>query len=192
MRNLRPLPPSARVIAIAAAVVLACLPSGAVAQGKGTAGTPSTPSEAPSDTPSTGPSDRPGGARGSGVGTRTAPPQAEPAPVTRDEPPVEAERWNSAAAAIWHVRGQVKVAIGYSGTRSSADDAKASAIEACKSAGGQGCKAIGAWNAGCLYITTGHTAKRAGWASGASSDAATQKCKGDGFTCKPPIGGCLD
>jgi hypothetical protein len=101
-------------------------------------------------------------------------------------------RWNSAAAAIWHVRGQVKVAIGYSGTRSSADDAKASAIEACKSAGGQGCKAIGAWNAGCLYITTGHSAKRAGWASGASSDAATKKCQGDGFTCKPPIGGCLD
>ena len=184
------------VIAIAALIALAFPATSALAQGKGSEGTPSAPpSDAPSDVPSTTPSSRPGGASGAmpgGGGGRSTPPQAEPPPVARDEPPVEAERWNSAAAAIWHVRGQVKVAIGYSGTRSSSDDAKASAIEACKSAGGQGCKAIGAWNAGCLYITTGHTAKRAGWASGATSDAATKKCKGDGFTCKPPIGGCLD
>jgi hypothetical protein len=188
---------SAFVIAIVAAVALASPASKALAQGKGTEGTPSAaPSDTPSVRPSDQPSDRPGGAAGAipgGRNTRSEPPPSvtEPPPAVTEEPPAP-ERWNSAAAAIWHVRGQVKVAIGYSGTRSSADDAKASAIEACKSAGGQGCKAIGAWNAGCLYITTGHTTKRAGWASGASSDAATQKCKGDGFTCKPPIGGCLD
>lgn len=101
-------------------------------------------------------------------------------------------RWNSAAAAIWHVGTRIRVAIGYSGTRSSAEEARLSAATACANAGGRGCKALGAWNAGCLYITTGHSSNRAGWASGASSDAAMSKCRGDGFTCKQPIGGCLD
>jgi hypothetical protein len=178
------------VIALVLAVIALAGPAtGALAQGKGTEDTPS----APSDVPSAQPSDRPGGgAPGSGLGGRSTPADSEPAPVTRDEPPAAPERWNSAAAAIWHVRGQVRVAIGYSGMRSSSDDAKASAIEACKKAGGSGCKAIGAWNAGCLYITTGHTTSRAGWASGASSDAATKKCRSDGFTCKTPIGGCVE
>ncbi len=203
MRTMRPSATSALAIALVAALALAWPAREALAQGKGSEGTPSvtpsdTPSAAPSDTPNAAPSDtpsdRPGGA---GLGGRSTPSEAEPAPPPHDEPPPPPpppppERWNSAAAAIWHVRGRVRVAIGYSGIRSSADDARASAIEACQKAGGQGCKAIGAWNAGCLYITTGHTTNRAGWASGASSDAATKKCRSDGFTCKPPIGGCVD
>jgi hypothetical protein len=184
---------SSLVIALAVALALASSANEASAQGKGTAETPSAqPSDTPSAQPSTRPSDRPGGAAGAGPGSRSTPAETEPPPVARDEPPAAPERWNSAAAAIWHVRGQVRVAIGYSGVRSSAEDARASAIEACQKAGGSGCKAVGAWSSGCLYITTGHTAKRAGWASGASSEAATNKCRGDGFTCKPPIGGCLD
>jgi len=179
---------SAFVIALVAAVALASPATRALAQGKGTG---DTPSATPSDTPSIAPSDRPGGAAGALPGGGRDTP-AEPPAAVPNEPPAPPERWNSAAAAIWHVRGQVKVAIGYSGIRSSADDAKASAIGACKSAGGQGCKAIGAWSTGCLYITTGHTTKRAGWASGATADVATQKCRADGFTCKQPIGGCLD
>jgi len=101
-------------------------------------------------------------------------------------------RWNSVASAIWRVRGRVRVAIGYSGTRSSAEDARASALDACVKAGGSGCKALGAWNSGCVYITTGHAVSRAGWASGATVEAALKKCRGDGFTCKTPIGGCVD
>jgi hypothetical protein len=192
---------SALIIAIATVIALAAPTSQVLAQGKGLQDTPSVQ---PSDTPSTRPSAKPGGA---GVGGRTAPSNTDTPPlrdqpsVPRDEPPVvrdeptptpTPERWNSAAAAIWHVRGRVRVAIGYSGIRSSAEDAKSSALGACKSAGGSGCKAIGAWNAGCLYITTGHTTNRAGWASGASTDAATKKCRADGFTCKAPIGGCVE
>jgi hypothetical protein len=180
---------SALVIAMAAAFSLAAPANQAFAQGKGVE---DTPSARPSETPSARPSDRPGGAPGAGLGGRSTPAEPEPPPVMRDEPPAAPERWNSAAAAIWHVRGRVRVAIGYSGIRSSADDARSSALEACQKAGGSGCKAVGAWNAGCLYITTGHTANRAGWASGATTDAALKKCRGDGFTCKPPIGGCLD
>ena len=70
--------------------------------------------------------------------------------------------------------------------------ARSNAIDACVKAGGSGCKALGAWNAGCVYITTGHAVSRAGWSSGATIEAALKKCRGDGFTCKPPIGGCVD
>ncbi len=129
-----------------------------------------------------------------GTGREASPQSAPaPAPTPREEPPAAAPvRWNSVASAIWRVRGRVRVAIGYSGTRKSAEEARSSAIEACKNAGGTDCKALGAWNSGCLYITTGHTANRAGWASGATSEAALSKCRGDGFTCKTPIGGCVD
>jgi hypothetical protein len=116
-------------------------------------------------------------------------PSTPPAQQVAPPPP---ERWNSAAAAIWRVRGQVHVAIGYSGVRSSADEARASAVDACRSAGGSGCKAIGAWNNGCLYITTGRSTNRAGWGSGGDIETALKKCRAYGFTCKQPIGGCVN
>lgn len=136
----------------------------------------------------------------------TAPPVNSPmnspmnSPTNAPSPPAEQrattppppQQWNSAAAAIWRVRGQVHVSIGYSGTRSSADDARESAIKACRDAGGSGCKAIGAWNSGCLYITTGHSQNRAGWGSGGDVATALKKCRAYGFTCKEPIGGCLN
>jgi hypothetical protein len=159
------------VIAIAAAVALALPVNQALAQGKGS-----------NDTP------------GGGGGGREAPAQIEPAPTPspREERPTPPTRWNSVASAIWHVRGRVRVAIGYSGARSSAEAARSEAIDACVKAGGSGCKALGAWSSGCVYITTGHAVSRAGWASGATVEAALKKCRGDGFTCKPPIGGCVD
>jgi hypothetical protein len=163
----------ARVVVVAAAVALVSPASVALAQGKGA-----------------------GDVLGGGTGGREATPQSEPAPSPtppRAAPPASPpERWNSVASAIWRVRGRVRVAIGYSGTRSSSEDARSSAIDACKNAGGSGCKALGAWNSGCVYITTGHATSRAGWASGATIDAALKKCRGDGFTCKTPIGGCVD
>jgi Domain of unknown function (DUF4189) len=160
-------------VAIATAVALASPASQALAQGKGADDTP-----------------------GGGGAGRGAPAQSEPAPSPspppREERPAPPTRWNSVASAIWHVRGRVRVAIGYSGTRASDEDARSSAIDACRNAGGSGCKAVGAWTSGCVYITTGHTASRAGWTSGATSEAALAKCRGNGFTCKTPIGGCVD
>jgi hypothetical protein len=162
------------IIAVAAAVALAQPASQALAQGKGADDTPG------------------GGGAGRGEAPARSEPAPTPAPPPREERPATQVRWNAVASAIWHVRGRVRVAIGYSGTRTSADDARSSAIDACKEAGGSGCKALGAWNAGCVYITTGHAASRAGWASGATSEAAMTKCRGNGFTCKTPIGGCVD
>ena len=133
------------------------------------------------------PVDSPGSGGGGG-------PDQAGAPVVRpddhQEPPPA--RWNSVASAIWKVRGQVHVAIGYSGIRESPDDARERATDACRSAGGQGCKTVGAWNSGCVYITTGRTTNRAGWSSGPTLADALSKCRGSGFTCKPPIGGCID
>jgi hypothetical protein len=118
------------------------------------------------------------------------PPQA-PSSSQISEPQV---RWNSAAAVVWRNRnGRALVAIGYSGTQPTEAAARASAIQACRSAGGgSGCKAIGAWNSGCLYIAAGSSSSRAAWGSGADVDAALKKCRSERVTCKQPIGGCVD
>ncbi len=101
--------------------------------------------------------------------------------------------WNSIAAALYRVKGKVHVAIGYSGTQPSEQEAIDAAVQACKDAGGgSSCKSKGAWNSGCVYITTGSAVNRAGWASGETANSAVERCKGDGFTCKKPIGGCVD
>jgi len=167
--------------AVGAALLFTAHPGPVLAQGKGLE--PGTQSDRPADAPGSG-------AGGRGVPSEMETPPAPP-PAQHQEPPPP-ERWNSAASAIWHVRGTVHVAVGYSGVRQTADDARASAIDACRNAGGRGCKAIGAWNTGCLYITTGRSSSRAGWGSGGSIAAALKKCRAYGFACKPPIGGCID
>jgi hypothetical protein len=169
-------------VATGLAVLLAAQPSRVKADGKASDSGPQN--DQPVDTPGSGAA---GGGRG--IPSQTDAPRGPP-PAEHVQPP--SERWNSAAAAIWRHRGRVNVAIGYSGVRQTAEDARASAMDACRSAGGQGCKPIGAWNSGCLYITNGHSANRAGWGSGGSIDEALKKCRAYGFACKPPIGGCVD
>lgn len=121
-----------------------------------------------------------------------APAPAPPPPPAAPPPPPPEKPWNAIASSIWRVHGRVHVAIGYSGTRSTENEARQSAVKACRDAGGTTCKSTGAWNYGCVYITTGHTTNRAGWASGDTMEAATKRCRGNGFTCKEPIGGCID
>ena len=48
-----------------------------------------------------------------------------------------------------------RVAIGYSGMRSSAEEAQSVAVAQCRQAGGQYCQSIGVMNRGCAYITLG-------------------------------------
>lgn len=122
--------------------------------------------------------------------SRSAQPVPERPPPPPPPPPPKP--WNAIAAALWRVHGRVHVAIGYSGLRPSETEARQSAVDACKSAGGRDCKSTGAWNYGCVYITTGSATNRAGWASGDSIDAATKKCRSNGFSCKEPIGGCVE
>jgi tetratricopeptide (TPR) repeat protein len=117
-------------------------------------------------------------------------PQA-PRSVKPAAPPPPPKRWNAVAAAMWKVEGRAHVAIGYSGTRPTEPEAKTRAVEACRNAGGQDCQAKGAWNFGCVYITTGHATGRAGWGSGDSVAAALNKCQQQGLDCKQPVGGCV-
>jgi tetratricopeptide (TPR) repeat protein len=127
-----------------------------------------------------------------------SPPPAPPppSPPPQSEAPAAAppapKMWNSIAASIWRVHGRVHVAVGYSGLRQTEADARQSALDACRNGGGRTCESKGAWNFGCVYITTGSTRSRAGWASGNSEDAAVSKCRDDGLSCKKPIGGCVE
>jgi tetratricopeptide (TPR) repeat protein len=117
-----------------------------------------------------------------------APPSPPPPPAPPPPPP----SWHAIAASIWKVRGIVQVAYGYSGTRANQEAANDSAVSACRGAGGPSCKPIVALSFGCLYITSGRNSRGAGWASGPSTEAAVSKCRSNGYTCKQPIGGCLN
>jgi tetratricopeptide (TPR) repeat protein len=123
----------------------------------------------------------------------SAPAVAAPEPPPAAPPPPPPPKpWNSVAAAIWKVQGKAHVAIGYSGTRPTQQAARNEAEAACRRAGGQGCVVKGAWNFGCVYITTGNATNRAGWGSGGTIADAMRKCQEQGLTCKQPIGGCVE
>jgi hypothetical protein len=99
--------------------------------------------------------------------------------------------WNSVAGGITKIRGVPHVAIGYSGLRTSPEEAKESAVGACRQSG-DNCKAVGAWDEGCVYITVGSRSRGAGWSSASTVEETTRKCRSNGYTCKAPIGGCVD
>src|ERR1700756_5756024 len=116
-----------RHLAVAAAISLVALlalgPAPALAGGKSL--------QPPTNQPSTptAPSSPPGMGGGRSAGTDT--PSSSPSrPAEQRAAPAPVVHWNSAASAIWRVHGRVHVAIGYSGARSDADGARASAIEA--------------------------------------------------------------
>jgi hypothetical protein len=118
--------------------------------------------------------------------------EAPPPPPQAPPPPVRTTTWNSVAGSTWNVKGRAMTAIGYSGLQPTPEAAKAEAERKCREAGGRDCKGKGPWNYGCVFITVGHNRSQAGWASGETSEAAMKRCQGMGFTCKPPIGGCVE
>lgn len=102
-------------------------------------------------------------------------------------------QWLATAQSMWRDRkGLAHVAVGFSGTAETADAASAAAIQACKKAGGRGCKVIGPFSTGCLYITTGQSKKGVAYGSGATPEAAATSCRKQGYKCQKPIGGCLE
>jgi len=104
-----------------------------------------------------------------------------------------AEEWIAIAATHWRDGGGTPhAAVGYSGIRSSEDDAAASALNACKSGGGVGCEVLGAFDDGCIYITSGSSNDKAGYGAGATPERAMEKCTNEGIACKTPVGGCID
>ena len=100
-----------------------------------------------------------------------------------------AAEWIAVAATHWRDGGgRAHSAIGYSGIRHSEQEAAASAMDACVSAGGSGCKVLGAWDSGCIYITSGSSGDKAGYGAGESVAQALGNCRGEGLSCKQPVG----
>lgn len=107
-----------------------------------------------------------------------------------------AAEWNSVAAGIDEGSNRSWVGVGY-GEGATAEAARRAAMRKCRETGISSCKVIGAWNQGCVYVTTG-TGKSGtgvvGWGSGETRREAHEKCIDNGKleTCKDPIGGCVD
>jgi hypothetical protein len=101
--------------------------------------------------------------------------------------------WIAVAATHWKDGGgTAHSAIGYSGIRHSEEDARASALDACNSSGGVGCKVLGAWDSGCIYVTSGSSSDKAGYGAGGSAAEALSNCQGEGLVCRQPVGGCIE
>jgi hypothetical protein len=100
-------------------------------------------------------------------------------------------RWVDVAAALWRSGdGRAHVAAGFSGTQLSAQDATASALGACQSAGGRGCQNFGPVR-GCAFIVVGNTRGGVAYGVGGSPEAAVDSIRAAGATSwKNPIGGC--
>jgi hypothetical protein len=107
----------------------------------------------------------------------------------------ERQKWNSIAGTTRETSDGVSVGVGYAEGWSS-QEAQQNARTACEGNGVPGCKALGAWNSGCVYITTGKAkdgrSVRAGYQGGATSSEASSKCSSRYDTCKTPIGGCVN
>src|ERR1700687_1780707 len=93
--------------------------------------------------------------------------------------------WIAVAATHWKDGGgTAHSAIGYSGVRHSEEEARATALDACNSSGGVGCKVLGAWDSGCIYITSGGSSDKAGYGAGATAAEALSNCRGEGLVCQ--------
>ena len=101
-------------------------------------------------------------------------------------------RWHAVASGIWNTFSGAHVTIGYSGTRSSASEARLWAISACEASGGRNCRIVaGPFDFGCLYITWGNSLLGVRWGTGATRSAAIRICQKGGYSCRTPIGGCV-
>jgi serine/threonine protein kinase len=121
---------------------------------------------------------------------KVVPPPTLPPPVAEAPKP---ERWNAVAHVIYKTRGQSRVAAGYSGIRSSPEEARRSAKSACESnSDGHDCVVSEASNSGCYYIQIGNNPVR--WASAGTIEEAQRRCNGRGSTrcTRAPLGGCID
>ncbi|MDA9432953.1 hypothetical protein XH88_14395 [Bradyrhizobium sp. CCBAU 51627] len=127
----------------------------------------------------------------------SAPPSRQPSSVA--SPPTDtagspsSETWNAVAHVIYRVRGSVRVAIGYSGPQPSAIEAQRAAKRSCEqNSDTRECDVSQASNQGCYFIIIGRKRGNVTWVSGASSDQVYEKCSNQGYSCRSPIGGCVD
>jgi serine/threonine protein kinase len=120
--------------------------------------------------------------------TKVAPP---PPPSSVDKMP-KPERWHAVAHVSYKFLNQNRVSVGYSGIKSSPEEAMESAKSACeRSSDGHECLVERVSDRGCYYIQTGYTPAR--WSLGHTMEEAQSGCLTDGYDCRgSPIGGCID
>jgi hypothetical protein len=100
--------------------------------------------------------------------------------------------WMAVAAATWNdASGTAHVAIGFSGSQTTQQAALNEAAAMCQADGGQGCQTYGPWNAGCAFIIAGANSTGVAWWSDNNAQNLINQCSSAGYTCNPPIGGCL-
>ena len=100
-----------------------------------------------------------------------------------------AEEWNSYATGI-RSGSPMRVSVGYSGTQGSRAAAERAALQQCQK-NGVSCTVKGAWNSGCVYVTTGTRGTKVAWGADSTSSAAYNTCRSQGVDCRTPIGGCV-
>lgn len=71
------------------------------------------------------------------------------------------------------------------------EDAVRGALTQCIRGGGNQCAIVATVVQGCLYATIGSKQSLVKWQAGITTQDAYLRCTQNGFTCKPPIGGCL-
>jgi hypothetical protein len=103
----------------------------------------------------------------------------------------DGELWIAVAGATWRDGGgDAHVAAGFSGQQPTPQGAVNSAIQACASAGGQGCQPFGPVR-GCGFIVVGSFSNGVAYGIGATPDAAIAEVRSHGATSwHNPIGGC--
>lgn len=116
-------------------------------------------------------------------------------PVRRTQAPPKKVWWNAIAAVVEKHDGGVRMSAGYA-EATNPELAKKTAVQKCNETGIPGCKALGVWNIGCVYITTGtektSNSVRGGYMAHSTREGAASKCRSKFTSCKPPIGGCVN
>jgi hypothetical protein len=100
-------------------------------------------------------------------------------------------RWGAIAVGFWRDQnGTNRVAAGTAVKQTTEQDAINAALGACRSSGGQNCRVVGGAVTGCGYIAVGRKGSRVRYGTGELPGAASAQCRGGGFQCDAPVGGC--
>ncbi len=102
-------------------------------------------------------------------------------------------RWIAVANASWRdEKGTAHAAGAFSGLTSSREEAIEKALRGCQAQGAKGCTLSGPYDSGCIYITVGSNAAGSHGGIAETADEAMRICTEGGFSCRKPVGGCIE
>jgi hypothetical protein len=114
-------------------------------------------------------------------------------PDAGEAPGRPSSRWIAVARASWRdEKGVAHAAGAFSGIMSSREEAIEKAMSGCRAQGAEGCTLAGPYDTGCLYITVGSNAAGSHGGIAETAEEAMRICSEGGFTCRKPVGGCIE